>query len=316
MDTPDAKPKLLLIDDQPEIHRLLRARMRHEPFDLVDAESGQQGVEIAKRERPSAILLDLDMPGMDGFNVLRALKSDAATTNIPVVIFSGVNTCEDKVTAFDLGAADFVNKSLENSSDVAELKARLRAVLRLERLLRLLAERAEVDGLTGLGNRVQFNRRWAQEYAEHVRYGNPLALLLLDIDHFKKINDTYGHPAGDEVLQEFARIVQTCCRTSDVACRYGGEEFAVILPSTHCADGVTVAERIRQTLSKTLFPRHPEHHVTCSIGVAGTPLPGALVTAEQWIEAADKALYSAKHGGRNRVTVGQPATGAATAKAG
>lgn len=301
----DAKPKLLLIDDQEDIHRLVTARLRHEQVEVVVSSSGAEGLALAKSQRPSAILLDLDMPGMDGFAVLRALKAEPLTTNIPVVIFSANSEADDKVMAFDLGAADFVRKSLDSSSDVAELKARLRAVLRLERLLRLLADRAEVDGLTGLGNRVQFDRRWKQEYSEHVRYGHPLTLLILDLDHFKKINDTYGHPAGDEVLQEFGRIVQSCSRTSDIACRFGGEEFVMILPNTNSQDAMVVADRVRLTLGKTLFPRHPEHSVTCSVGLAGTPLPGTMVSAEQWVEAADKALYAAKHGGRNRVVVGQ-----------
>ncbi len=295
-------PKLLLIDDSADTHKQLRARLKYEHLELVGVTSGREGLEAARREQPACVLLDLDMPDMDGFQVLRALKADEATANIPVVVLSGANSPDDKVTAFDLGASDFVVKSLANAGDIAELKARLRAVLRTQRLLRMLSERAELDGLTGLGNRAAFNRRWAQAVAENKRYGHALTLMLLDIDHFKRVNDAFGHPAGDEVLIEFARIVQASSRQSDIPCRFGGEEFAVILTGTGPTDAGVLAERIRATLEAATWPRHPEHRVTVSIGLAGSDAAaGVDVTPEGWIEKCDKALYEAKHGGRNRV---------------
>jgi two-component system, cell cycle response regulator len=297
----EPKPKLLLIDDSEDTHKQLRARLKYEHVELLSAMGGAAGIEMARAERPACILLDLDMPEMDGFQVLRALK-DGVTTNTPVVVLSGTNSPEDKVTAFDLGANDFVIKNLANAGDIAELKARIRAVLRLERLLRLLSERAELDGLTGLSNRAAFNRRWSQAVAENKRYGHALTLMLFDIDHFKRVNDAFGHPAGDEVLIEFGRIVQSCSRASDVACRFGGEEFALILTGTGPVDATVVAERVRTGLQAVVWPRHPEHQVTVSIGLAGSDSSApADLTLEAWIEACDKALYQAKHGGRNRV---------------
>lgn len=290
-------PVVLLIDDSIDVHRLLQARLRHEQIKLIGASKGAEAIEIAERTNLSAIILDLDMPGMDGFEVLRALKDRAPTNNVPVIVLSALVGSEAKVTAFDLGATDYVTKPF----DLSELKARLRAALRLFQLLNLLAERADVDGLTSLGNRAHFNKRWSAEVAECKRYNRPLSLAMVDVDFFKKINDTYGHPAGDEVLIRISKLLQQECRQPDVPCRFGGEEFALIMPSTGPADAAKVADRIREAATHLVFPRHPEHKITVSIGVAGSDGSVNDLTHEQWLEAADQALYSAKRTGRNRV---------------
>lgn len=293
----EPKPVVLLIDDSPDIHRLLEARLRSEPIELVSAASGKEGLEIASVRRPSVVLLDLDMPGMDGYEVLRALRNDPATVNVPVIVLSGLQESSDKVQAFELGAMDYVTKPF----DLAELRARLRSALRLDHLLRLLADRAEVDGLTGLNNRASFDKRWEAEINEHHRYGHPVSLAILDLDHFKRINDTYGHPAGDEVLVEFAKIILAAVRSTDVACRFGGEEFVIIMPHTAAGDAVAVAERIRTAIESHRFPRHPEHQVTVSIGLTGSQGSIVNLPPEAWVEQADQALYQAKQSGRNRV---------------
>jgi len=295
----DLKPLVLLVDDSMDVHRLVKARLRSEPYDIISAIGSDEGLISAAQNKPTLILLDLDMPGCDGFETLRRLKGDAKLSNIAVIIVSGIENSADKVTAFDLGAVDYVCKPI----DFGELRARIRSALRTQQLLNLLATRAEVDGLTGLGNRQQFNRRWEQEIACFERYGTPLSVILCDLDHFKRINDSFGHPAGDEVLQGFSKVIAQSVRTTDVACRYGGEEFVVIMPHTAPADALIVAERIRTALAGVTFPRHPEHRVTVSIGIAGLSglLPG--MTKERWVEHADKALYAAKHSGRNRVVI-------------
>lgn len=292
----DNQPVVLLIDDSVDVHRLLQARLKHEQIHLIGAMNGPEALEIAERTSLACILLDLDMPGMDGFEVLRALKDRTTTNNVPVIVLSGLAGSEDKVTAFDLGATDYVTKPF----DLAELRARLRASLRLNQLLHLLAERADVDGLTSLGNRAHFNKRWAEKVAECKRYGHPLSLAMFDADFFKKVNDTYGHPAGDEVLQRIARLLQSECRTPDVPCRYGGEEFALIMPNTGPSDAQKVVDRIREAMMEIVFARHPEHKVTLSIGLAGSDESVGELTAEQWLELADQNLYQAKRAGRNR----------------
>ncbi|MBX3385482.1 MAG: diguanylate cyclase [Phycisphaeraceae bacterium] len=297
--TPTNLPLVLLVDDSVDVHRLLQARLRHEQFQLIGATSGAEALQLAETMPVACILLDLDMPVMDGFEVLRALKDKSSTHSVPVIVLSGLNSSDDKVTAFDLGATDYVTKPF----DLSELRARLRASLRLNHLLTLLAERADVDGLTGLGNRAHFNKRWSEQFAEASRYGHALSLAMLDVDHFKKINDTYGHPAGDEVLQRVASVLQSSCRQFDVPCRFGGEEFALIMPNTGPADAAKVAERIRQEMADLQFPRHPEQRMTISIGLAGTDGGVGAMNAEEWLESADKGLYQAKRTGRNKVTV-------------
>ncbi len=296
MSNTENKPVVLLVDDSVDVHRLLLARLRHEQVELIGTTKSCEAVEMARRHKPATILLDVDMPGMDGFEVLRALKDDPATNNLPVIVLSAKAGSEDKVTAFDLGATDYVTKPF----DLAELRARLRATLRLDHLLRLLAERADVDGLTGLGNRAAFNKRWTEKVAECKRYGSPLSLALLDVDFFKRINDTYGHPAGDQVLVELARMLQSESRTPDVACRYGGEEFALIMPNTGPQEAAVVAERVRDALASRIWQRHPDSPITASVGLVGTNGPSGDITPEAWLEATDHNLYAAKRSGRNR----------------
>lgn len=296
MTNTDRKPLVLLVDDSIDVHRLLQARLRHEQLDFVGTTKPVEAVELARQKRPSTILLDLDMPGMDGFEVLRAIKDEPLTNNIPVIVLSGKAGSEDKVTAFDLGATDYVTKPF----DLAELRARLRATLRLDRLLRLLADRADVDGLTGLGNRAAFNKRWAEKVAESRRYATPLSLAMLDVDFFKRINDTYGHPAGDQVLVGLAQILQSESRAPDIACRYGGEEFALIMTSTGPTEAQIVAERVRAALAAHVWAKHPDSPITASVGLVGSSGPCGEISPERWLEAADQNLYAAKRAGRNR----------------
>ena len=297
MSSNDTKPLVLLVDDSIDVHRLLSARLRHEQIRMISLMKGAETVETVKADPPAVILLDLDMPDMDGFEVLRALKDDPATNNVPIIVLSGLNGSEDKVTAFDLGATDYVTKPF----DLAELRARLRAALRLDHLLKLLSERADVDGLTGLGNRAHFNKRWAEKVAECKRYNQPLSLAIIDIDFFKRVNDTYGHPAGDEVIQGVARLLQGECRSHDVPCRFGGEEFALIMPHTGPKDAAMVTDRMRQALAEVVWPRHPEPPVPLSAGLVGCDGSCGELTPEQWLEQSDRNLYAAKRGGRNKV---------------
>lgn len=307
-----SKPLVVLVDDSQDVHRLLRARLRSEDLELLDVYTGEEAIAAAREKHPALILLDLNMPGMDGFEVLRALKEEAATLDIPVIVLSGLQSPHDKVTAFDLGAVDYVTKPFE----LTELRVRIRSALRMYQLLQMLANRARIDGLTGLWNRAYFTQRWEEEYGRHQRHGHPLTLALIDLDHFKSINDTYGHPAGDAVLQGMASILQREARASDVPCRFGGEEFALILPDTSPENARTVCERIRAAVEGTTWPRHPERKVTCSIGLAGAAGgSGSCPSAESWIESADQALYMAKKGGRNRVVSAPPVGSAPAASA-
>lgn len=304
-------PRVLVIDDSPDVHRLLRARLKQEEIEMISVMGGMEGLAEIKAHRPDLILLDLDMPCMDGFEVLRAIKDDAQTVHIPVVVLSGLASPEDKVSAFDLGAHDYIIKPFE----LTELRVRIRAALRLNFLLKMLAQRAQIDGLTGLWNRAYFDRRVQDEVARVQRHGGALSIAFFDADHFKSINDTFGHPAGDAVLQGVAELIQRESRQSDIACRYGGEEFVLIMPETTAQDAHAFCDRLRAGLESIAWPRHPERKVTVSIGVAGAT-GGAELSAAAWVEAADKCLYAAKKGGRNRVVVSDLTPGSVGAKIG
>jgi diguanylate cyclase (GGDEF)-like protein len=305
-------PLVLVIDDSVDVHRLLKARLRSEHLELQCESTGSSGLQAAVECKPAIILLDLDMPGMDGFEVLRTLKDGPETMRIPVIVLSGLQSPHDKVTAFDLGAVDYITKPF----DLTELRVRVRSALRLHLLLEMLNQKAQVDGLTGLWNRAYFDERWTDEVGRLDRRGEgELSLAMIDLDHFKSINDTFGHPAGDAVLEATAKILQRECRKSDSPCRYGGEEFALIMPDTGPEQAVALCNRIREAIQEVVWPRHPERRVTGSVGVAGSGA-GALKSPSEWIEVADKTLYAAKTGGRNRVHVYDLSIGAPRLAAG
>jgi diguanylate cyclase (GGDEF)-like protein len=293
-------PLLLAIDDSDLIHRLLRARLKHEQIQIHCAGDGPTGLSMARALQPDVILLDIEMPGMDGFAVLEQLKSDPVTMEIPVIVLSSTEDTDCKVRGLDMGAIDFVTKPF----DLAELRARVRTALRTHRLIMLLAQRAQIDGMTGLWNRAYLDERLAQEMSTAIRHDRPLSFMLCDLDHFKKVNDNYGHPVGDRVLEEFARILNRA-RQSDVACRYGGEEFGLIMPNTAAMDAAVVAERVRVQTEHMHVSGLPDLAITVSMGIAdfsclAEPTVGALIAA------ADDALYDAKHAGRNRVIIANP----------
>ncbi len=292
----DRKPVLLLVDDQPAIHRLLAVKLRNEELEFLTAFTGEEALELAKEQQPSLILLDLTMPGMSGFEVLKALKENTDTMEIPVIIVSGSTDSRHKVRAFELGAMDYVCKPF----DVPELRARIQSAIKLHRLMKMLEQRAQIDGLTGLWNRAYFDKRLEIELNSRRRTNRPLALVICDLDHFKLLNDNYGHPAGDTVLQGFASLLNHELRSSDVACRYGGEEFALILPETTPDEAIRACDRIRLAIDAKSWKNYEGLSATASFGLAHSDdLP--VETAEEWIEAADSALYEAKRGGRNQV---------------
>ena len=293
---PDKQPTVLLIDDSVEILRLLEVRLRADNVHLITTTNGLDGLRIATERRPALILLDLDMPMMDGFEVLRELKDNASTANIPVIVISGSADTVDKVAGFDLGAVDYVCKPF----NMPELRARMRSALRIHQLMQLLAQRAQIDGLTGLWNRAYFDDRLAEEVAGHLRTKRPFSLVMCDLDLFKSLNDTHGHPAGDAALQGFATQMLSVLRKEDVACRYGGEEFALILRETDATQACALVERLRVMLESTRWALHPERTITASFGVCDFAL-GDPALPENWLKNADNAMYYAKKHGRNKV---------------
>jgi len=297
---PDARPRvprILAVDDSELMHRLLRTRLQLEQVEIHCALTGEEGLRLAAELQPEVMLLDIDLDGMDGFEVLQRLKENPRTRDIAVIFISASCETMDRVRCLDLGAVDFIPKPFE----MAELKARVRSAIRVQQLLRMLSQRAQLDGLTALWNRAYFDQRLAAECAESKRHGKSVALVMCDIDHFKSVNDRFGHPFGDEVLALFASILSGG-RASDIPCRYGGEEFGVILPATATAEAVEVAERFRRAFEEHTWRRHPELVLTASFGVADIASLEPGGTPADLLARADAALYAAKRGGRNRVS--------------
>lgn len=294
---------ILIIDDSPEIHALIRVRLGKEPVTLHSAFDGASGLETARRLRPRLILLDVEMPDQDGFAVCAQLKEDPETMEIPVIFLTGSAMTQDKIRGLELGATDYITKPF----DPAELRARVRSTLRTCRLMDLLARKAMIDGLTGLWNRAYLDARLVNEMAATRRSGAPLTCIMADVDHFKSINDTYGHSVGDDILRRVATVLTENCRPSDIVCRYGGEEFTILLPATDVQEAAEVAERLRVKIEQLHFTcGEVPRPVTCSFGIAklGVRVPPSI------FELADEALYCAKTSGRNRTRIHEASSGA------
>jgi len=296
---------VLAIDDSPDVLALLAVRLRPEDITLATATSYAEGLSLALSTLPDLILLDVDMPEHSGLDLCRRLKEEATTRNIPVIFLTGSTDIETKVHGFDLGAVDYVTKPFHP----AELRARVRAALRMKRAQDLLTERIQIDALTSLRNRSFFDERLALEVESHLRRSKPLSLVLFDLDHFKRLNDDFGHPFGDNVLQRVGDLIVRSVRSNDAPCRYGGEELALILPDTQAEEALLIGERICTQIRALAFaPRGNPVVVTSSAGVAQLfdIAQGDTPTAAALIEAADQALYAAKATGRDRVRLHEP----------
>ncbi len=296
--------QILAIDDSEDIHDLLDVRLRSEGVLIHHAFDAAEGIKKAVELQPDLILLDVDLPGSSGFDVCIALKADPRTAALQIIFLTGSTDVVSKVRGFELGAVDYVTKPF----DAAELRARVRAALRTKRYQDLLSIRAQIDGLTGAYNRAYLDRRLGDEVARTRRYGSSFSLVMADLDHFKRLNDGYGHPFGDRVIQGFAEILLSEVRTTDAVCRYGGEEFALLLPETSAAEAMVLVERIRARMRQLdLRPRGEPVPVTASFGLTDTTAsPGDQISSEILLGYADAALYQSKHAGRDCAHIWSP----------
>jgi len=296
--------KVLIVDDSRLIAHVGKTILKACGHEVLVASDGQAGVETAKAEIPDLILLDVIMPVMDGYEVCQHLKEEDRTKEIPIIMLTSKAETADKVKGLQMGALDYVTKPF----DETELVARVNIHLRLKELYetvqeknRQLQEMANRDGLTGLYNHRYFHEQLAQDFLRARRYHENLSCILLDIDFFKKFNDTHGHQTGDVVLRTLGRVIQESIRDSDLAARYGGEEFALILYHTNAQGGFEVADRLRRTVEENqIHEKGVALRVTISVGIATFP-DEKIGDAKTLIECADKALYQAKENGRNRV---------------
>jgi diguanylate cyclase (GGDEF)-like protein len=292
---------LLVIDDDKSIHTAVEEMLEGVVDWVLKAELPGDGVRIAIKQRPDVILLDVNMPQMDGFKVCHLIKENESTKDIPILFLTIDENVDHLAKALDCGGSDYILKPF----NAVELDARVRVALRTKRMIEMLREQARVDALTGLKNRTAMDDALAAAISAHARMGQPLTFLMIDLDHFKEINDTYGHGVGDSVLRKIGATLRSQCRPYDVACRFGGDEFCVILGHTEGSDAEQVAARILSGISEVeVCAGGKSVTVGSSAGlVSAAEMPPDFEAADL-LKAADEALYRAKHEGRSRLIVG------------
>jgi two-component system, cell cycle response regulator len=290
-------PEVVVVEDDPSVAKLVELSLKREGYSVRRAASLSAAHDLIDTSDWDILLLDRRLPDGDGVNFCHDIREK--NPHGYIILLTGDSTTESKLEGFDCGADDYVTKPFQ----MDELLARVRAgrrIVELQRALlasnRRLEELSRTDGLTGVANRRAFDAELTTRFEHARRYGRPLALLMIDIDHFKKVNDTFGHQAGDLVLERIARVLQRTTRQSDFVARFGGEEFVVLLPETPLLEGLRVAEKIRAAVAAEDLPTH----VTVSVGVATIEQP-ELDSPDALVAAADAALYRAKRSGRNRV---------------
>lgn len=302
--------KLLVIDDSLFESKHLMSLLQEQGHEVVCAETGALGMKMIKIEHPDLILLDLVLPDISGREICRWAKMNSDTQMIPIIILTSRADVKERVAGLQEGANDYITKPFDD----LELKARIAAVLRekllrdelqkknteYEDLLRKFEKMAVTDTVTGLYNRRRFDEVLTREFERFIRYEVPFSCLMIDVDHFKTINDTYGHDVGDVVLRGIAKTIQKQIRTVDTVARYGGDEFVVLLTQQKKEDAEKVALRIIKQLRQQTFEEIDKNgeKVTVSIGITSVPDPD-LKNKEQVVHGADYALYKAKKKGRD-----------------
>lgn len=307
----DKTDTILIVEDEANNRRLLKAYLGSDGYDVCMARTGEEALKIVADTPPSAIILDIILPKINGFEVCKTLKSSESTHFIPIILLTALRGNEERIQGIEAGADDFISKPFNR----VELLTRIKSLLRIKRLHEALEQKvnelekakaklrklAVTDGLTGLYNYRAFRRQLQLEISRSRRFHLPLSLLMMDIDYFKIYNDRFGHPKGDIVLKAFAKVLQENVRDVDVAARYGGEEFVLILPGTDKKAAKFVGEKIRKLVEQYPFPlaeRLPKGRVTISVGVAS--FPQDTQNEDDLIRLMDQALYRAKNSGRNR----------------
>lgn len=290
---------LLIVDDEKH-NRVLLTELLQDEYQIILAKNGEQALKMARERVPDLILLDVMMPGMDGLEVMRVLKATDSTRHIPVIIVSALDTVADEERGLQLGAVDYITKPFHPPI----VRVRVRNHLQSVHQRRLLEQLAMIDSLTEIPNRRRFTEVYEREWRRCMRSASPISLIVVDVDHFKTYNDTYGHAAGDLVLKRVAMAIRSALkRPADFVARYGGEEFVVILPEIDAGHAHQIAEKIRQQVEMEKIP-YPVSVIgpwlTVSLGGA-TCIPKQTEVDPALFVQADQTLYAAKARGRNQV---------------
>jgi two-component system cell cycle response regulator len=285
--------KVLIVDDEEVICTLFSEILQQYGYQTATETDGRKTLERLWQEHFDVLLLDLMLPGINGIQLLRQLRQ--SFEDLPVVMVTGHGTIETAVESIQAGASEFVTKPV----DAVVLDLRIQKAIEYVHTKRL----ANTDALTGLCNYRSFQERLAQEIVRAQRYYRPLSLIMIDVDHFKAYNDTWGHLQGDQVLATVAQLLRQTSRNTDIVARYGGEEFVLILPETDAEKAETLGYRLCEQVESRTFPGEeqlPGKTLTISVGLTSYTPPDSK---ESFIQKADKALYQAKRLGRNRVIV-------------
>jgi two-component system cell cycle response regulator len=294
---------VLVAEDSLVVRAVLRQHLESQGYSVIEANDGNAALRACHETKPDVVLLDIEMPGLDGHEVLRALKADPGLSDVPVVFLTGRTDTEDIVEGLRLGAHDYLKKPFEASELIARVSAAVRVKTLQDELRRRNAELdliSRTDALTGLSNRRHIEERLREFSSAAHRHDFSLGVLMFDIDHFKQVNDTAGHAAGDAVLREFAARLRFALREEDIPGRWGGEEFLVILPNTDLGGVRMVGQRVCDHIAANVFalPDHDPLVVTVSGGYAVSDGRDF----EELVRRADTALYNAKARGRNRIS--------------
>jgi len=292
------KAKILYVDDSETDREIFRRLLTEDNFEVSLASNGAECVNMAYQQSPDCIIMDCKMPVMDGFEACSQLKSSDQTKFIPIVLITGYDSENAIIKGLESGADDFMGKTVNHDIILAKINAMLRAKYLQDELKAMVVR----DSLTHLYNYDYFLEISKQEFARSRRYNTHLALLMFDIDFFKKVNDTFGHPAGDRVLQQIGNALVRLVRHCDIVARYGGEEFAIILPETGTTSAKVLAQRVRRGIEQMEIEYNgQEISITISCGLACREVDIAGTNRTVLIEQSDQALYKAKKNGRNRV---------------
>jgi len=303
--------KILLVEDNEVQAMVAKEFLQKNGCEVFWVQYAAEAIKAALATPPDVILLDLILPDMNGKEVCRWLKGNGETKSIPIIMLTASNSLDDRISGIEAGADDYLTKPY----DVGELRAKIYAALRtkalqdelrkknrqLSELLRKVEELAITDSLTGLFNRRHIETILDREWKRSRRYNQCMTIGFIDIDHFKAVNDAFGHKAGDAVLKEFSDVLRKSLRDVDFTARWGGEEFLAVLPCTDRQQGTKVAARLLNDIASHRFRDTGQHAITVSIGLASSDL--RIDGWEKLIDLADNAMYEAKRDGRNRVGV-------------
>ncbi|MCK4994658.1 MAG: diguanylate cyclase [Candidatus Omnitrophica bacterium] len=290
--------KIFVVEDDKKDIEFLQTTLAKKQYEVIHAPDGKTAFTMLEKTQPDIIILDLLLPDMDGFEICKRLRSEERFLSIPILFFTSSMNMDNKLLGLQLGASDFLNKGC----DERELLLRLRNLLRYKKQYDEMVRLSVIDSLTHVYNRRYFQHRLMDEFERGRRYDREFCCMIIAVDNFKNVNDTHGHPVGDDVLKNVAAILRRNTRATDVLCRYVGDEFGLLLPETNFPGAFVTAERVRSIVEKTNFSKTDNPvKVTLSFGVSSL-IEGGPLGMDELVAQADVALYRAKRGGRNQIS--------------